>query len=159
MRQDRPNGASRDAPGAPKSHSTGASVEGENGKELVVVGDRVLIEPEEGEERTKIGLYLPASAVDKQSVRGGRVLATGPGTPIGAPTELDEEPWKIGSGEARYLPIQAKVGDFAIYFRKAAVEISFEGTAYLVVPQAAILALVREEEKVDEMLLDSDPIF
>ena len=119
-------------------------MEGESGKQLIVVGDRVLIEPEEGEERTKVGLYLPASAVDRQSVQGGRVLATGPGTPIGAPTELDEEPWKIGSGEARYLPVQARVGDFAIFFRKAAVEISFEGKEYLVVPQAAILTLVRD---------------
>lgn len=115
-------------------------------KQLIVVGDRVLIEPEEGEGRSKVGLYLPASAVDKQSVQGGRVIATGPGTPIGAPTELNEEPWKIGSGEARYLPVQAQVGDFAIFFRKAAVEISFEGKEYLVVPQAAILTLVRESD-------------
>jgi len=127
-------------------------MEGESGKQLIVVGDRVLIEPEEGEERTTVGLYLPASAVDKQSVQGGRVLATGPGTPIGAPTELDEEPWKIGSGEARYLPVQARVGDFAIFFRKAAVEISFEGKEYLVVPQAAILTLVRDGAKGSEPL-------
>lgn len=127
-------------------------MEGESGKQLIVVGDRVLIEPEEGEERTTVGLYLPASAVDKQSVQGGRVLATGPGTPIGAPTELDEEPWKIGSGEARYLPVQARVGDFAIFFRKAAVEISFEGREYLVVPQAAILTLVRDRDKGSETL-------
>ncbi len=127
-------------------------MEGESGKQLIVVGDRVLIEPEEGEERTKVGLYLPASAVDRQSVQGGRVLATGPGTPIGAPTELDEEPWKIGSGEARYLPVQARVGDFAIFFRKAAVEISFEGKEYLVVPQAAILTLVRDRDAGSEPL-------
>ncbi len=121
-------------------------MKGEGGKQLIVVGDRVLIEPEVGEGRSKIGLYLPASAVDQQSVQGGRVLAVGPGTPIGAPTELDEEPWKIGSGEARYLPVQAQVGDFAIFFRKASVEISFEGKEYLVVPQAAILTLVREKD-------------
>ena len=127
-------------------------MEGDSGKQLIVVGDRVLIEPEEGEERTTVGLYLPASAVDKQSVQGGRVLATGPGTPIGAPTELDEEPWKIRSGEARYLPVQARVGDFAIFFRKAAVEISFEGKEYLVVPQAAILTLVRDGDKGSEPL-------
>lgn len=114
------------------------------GKQLIVVGDRVLVEPEEGEDRTKVGLYLPASAVDRQSVQGGRVLGTGPGTPIGAPADLDEEPWKIASGEAKYLPVQARAGDFAIFFRKAAVEISFENKRYLVVPQAAILALVRE---------------
>lgn len=114
------------------------------GKQLIVVGDRVLVEPEDGEDRTKVGLYLPASAVDRQSVQGGRVLGTGPGTPIGAPADLDEEPWKIASGEAKYLPVQARAGDFAIFFRKAAVEISFENKRYLVVPQAAILALVRE---------------
>lgn len=114
-------------------------------KRLIVVGDRVLISPEEGEERTKVGLYLPPTAVDAQAVQGGKVMATGPGTPISAPTELNDEPWKIGTGEPRYLPVQARVGDYALFFRKAAVEISFEGRKYLVVPQAAILTLVREE--------------
>lgn len=113
-------------------------------KRLIVVGDRVLVSPEEGEDRTRVGLYLPASAVDAQAVQGGSVVATGPGTPISAPTELDEEPWKITGGEARYMPVQARVGDYAIFFRRASVEITFEGKKYLVVPQAAILALVRE---------------
>lgn len=113
------------------------------GKQLVVVGDRVLIEPEEGEERSKVGLYLPATAVDNQAVQAGTVVATGPGTPISAPTDLDEEPWRIGSGEARFLPVQAEKGDYAIFFRRAAVEITYEGHKYLVVPQAAILVLLR----------------
>jgi chaperonin GroES len=112
-------------------------------KQLIVVGDRVLILPEEGEERSRVGLYLPPSAVDNQAVQGGKVVATGPGTPISAPTELDEEPWKITGGEPRFLPVQARIGDYAIFFRRAAVEITFDGDKYLVVPQAAILALVR----------------
>lgn len=116
----------------------------QNNKRLIVVGDRVLIAPEEGEERSRVGLYLPASAVDNQAVQSGTVVAVGPGTPVSAPTELDEEPWKIGSSEARYLPVQARVGDHAIFFRRAAVEITFDGRRYLVVPQAAILSLVRE---------------
>lgn len=115
-----------------------------NRKQLIVVGDRVLISPEEGEERSHVGLYLPATAVDAQAVQGGKVIATGPGTPISAPTELNEEPWKISGGEARFLPVQAQVGDYAIFFRRAAVEITFENEKYLVVPQAAILTLVRE---------------
>ena len=41
--------------------------------------------------------------------------------------------------------MQAKLGDYALFFRKAAVEITFEGERFLVVPQAAILALVRDE--------------
>ncbi|HSW30108.1 MAG TPA: co-chaperone GroES family protein [Longimicrobiales bacterium] len=122
-------------------------------KRLIVVGDRVLIQPEEGEDRTKVGLYLPASAVDNQAVQGGKVLATGPGTAVSAPTEIDEEPWKTGHSEPRYVPVQARVGDFAIFFRKAAVEITFEGSRYLVVPQAAILTLVREEDENDPGLL------
>jgi co-chaperonin GroES (HSP10) len=117
-------------------------------KKLIVVGDRVLIEPQEGDDRSRVGLYLPATAVDNQAVQTGTVVATGPGTPISAPTELGDEPWKmgadIGGGEPRYMPMQARVGDFAIFFRRAAVEITFEGSKYLVVPQAAILGLVRD---------------
>jgi co-chaperonin GroES (HSP10) len=120
-------------------------------KRLIVVGDRVLVEPEEGEDRSKVGLYLPATAVDNRAVQGGIVIATGPGNAVSAPTELDEEPWKIGAPEPRYVPLQAHLGDYAIFFRRAAVEITFEGTRYLVVPQAAILALVRDE--------DEDPAF
>lgn len=115
-------------------------------KKLIVVGDRVLIEPLEGEDRTNVGLYLPPTAIDKQAVQAGTVVAVGPGTPVGPPAELGDEPWKIDATEARYLPIQAQPGDYALFFRKAAVEITFEGTRYLVAPQGAILTLVREEE-------------
>jgi co-chaperonin GroES (HSP10) len=41
--------------------------------------------------------------------------------------------------------MQAKIGDHALFFRKAAVEITFENVKYLVVPEAAILVLVRED--------------
>jgi co-chaperonin GroES (HSP10) len=119
-------------------------------KHLIVVGDRVLVAPEEGEERSRVGLYLPATAIDNQAVQAGTIVATGPGTPISAPTELDEEPWKIGQGEARLLPVQARAGDYAIFFRRAAVEITFEGKKYLVVPQAAILVLVRGQKNEDD---------
>lgn len=112
-------------------------------KRLIVVGDRVLISPEEGEERTNVGLYLPPSAIEGRQVQGGRIIATGPGTPMAEPASMDEEPWKIHGPEVKYLPMQAEMGDYALFFRKAAVEITFEGKTYLVVPQAAILVLVR----------------
>lgn len=112
-------------------------------KRLIVVGDRVLITPEEGEERTNVGLYLPPTAVEGRQVQGGRIVATGPGTPMAEPASMDEEPWKIHGSDVKYLPMQAEVGDYALFFRKAAVEITFEGKTYLVVPQAAILVLVR----------------
>lgn len=112
-------------------------------KRLIVVGDRVLIEPEEGEDRSRVGLYLPASAVDSQAVQAGTIVATGPGTPISAPTEVDDEPWRKIAGEPRFLPVQAELGDYAIFFRRAAVEITYQEKKYLVVPQAAILILLR----------------
>lgn len=113
-------------------------------KRLIVVGDRVLVTPEAGEERTNVGLYLPPTAVEGRQVQGGRIVATGPGTPLSEPASMDDEPWKIRAPEVRYQPMQASVGDYALFFRKAAVEITFESTTYLVVPQAAILVLVRE---------------
>ena len=120
-----------------------------NGKRLIVVGDRVLVKSEDGEERTNVGLYLPPTAVDNQAVQGGRIIATGPGLPMPDLAEPGDEPWRIGARETRFLPMQARAGDYALFFRKAAVEITFEGNRYLVVPQAAILALVREGEPGD----------
>jgi chaperonin GroES len=114
-------------------------------KQLLVVGDRVLITVEDGDDRTRVGLYLPATAIDAQQVQTGLIVATGPGTPIADLGSLDEEPWKIDARESRNRGMQARVGDHAIFFRKAAVEISFEENKYLVVPQAAILVLIRDD--------------
>ena len=114
-------------------------------KQLLVVGDRVLITPEDGDERTRVGLYLPATAIDAQQVQTGVIVATGPGTPVADISSLDDEPWKVDTREGRSRGMQARVGDHAIFFRKAAVEITFEDKKYLVVPQAAILVLVRDD--------------
>lgn len=114
-------------------------------KQLLVVGDRVLINPEDGDDRTRVGLYLPATAIDAMQVQTGLIVATGPGTPVADLSSLDEEPWKVDQREGRNRGMQARVGDHAIFFRKAAVEITFEEKRYLVVPQAAILVLVRED--------------
>ena len=88
-------------------------------------------------------LYLPPTAVDNQAVQGGRIIATGPGLPMPDPGETNDEPWRTAARETRFVPMQARVGDYALFFRRAAVEISFENERYLVVPQTAILALVR----------------
>lgn len=120
-----------------------------NNKQLVVVGDRVLVQLEDGEERSKVGLYLPATAVDNQAVQGGAIVATGPGLPLPDPGDHPDEPWRTGAPgrETRHVPMQARVGDYALFFRKAAVEVTFEGERYLVVPQAALLALVRSDDR------------
>lgn len=113
-------------------------------KRLIVVGDRVLVKPEEGEERSKVGLYLPPTAVDAQAVQGGRIITTGPGLPMPDFGDASDEPWRTAMRETRFVPMQARAGDYALFFRKAAVEITFENDSYLVVPQTAILALVRD---------------
>lgn len=110
---------------------------------LVVIGDRVLIQPDEGEHRTEVGLYLPRWAVEKESVQAGRIVAAGPGIPLPDPGAMEEEPWKTLESSARHVPMQARVGDYAIFLRKASVEIKFEGRTYLIVPQGAILLLDR----------------
>lgn len=111
------------------------------------MGDRVLVKIEEGEERTNVGLYLPPTAVDNQAVQSGIIVATGPGLPLPAPDASADEPWRVSQNrETRFVPMQAKLGDYALFFRKAAVEITFENERFLVVPQAAILALVRDED-------------
>ena len=115
----------------------------EPSKRLVIVGDRVLVTPEDTEGRTAAGLILPAGAVEKNPVQGGWIEGTGPGTPVPDPSSYEDEPWKVAASEPRYVPMQARRGDYAIFFRKAAVEIEFEGKTYLVVPQSAVLLLVR----------------
>ena len=114
------------------------------GKRLIVVGDRELVKIEDGEDRTKVGLYLPPTAIDSQAVQGGTIIATGPGLPMPDLADNNEEPWRVAMRETRFVPMQARTGDYALFFRKAAVEITFDGDRFLVVPQTAILALVRE---------------
>ena len=120
-----------------------------NNKDLIVVGDRVLVKVEEGEERTNVGLILPSTAMESQAVQGGRIVATGPGLPMPDITEHSDEPWRTGTGarQTRFVPMQARTGDFALFFRKAAVELTFEQEKYLVIPQTAILALVRDADE------------
>jgi co-chaperonin GroES (HSP10) len=115
-------------------------------KNLIVVGDRVLIEPDEGTDKTSSGLYLPATVKEKEKVVGGYVVKTGPGYAIHDPG-VSEEPWAATGAkkEVKYIPLQANEGDYAIFLKDSAVEIEFEGKKYLIVPHTAILALVRVE--------------
>lgn len=126
---------------------------------LVVVGDRVLIAPDEGDDRTEVGLYLPRWAVEKESVQAGRIVACGPGFPVPEPGSMEDEPWKTADASPRFFPMQARPGDYAIFLRKASVEIKFEGTTYLIVPQGAILLLdrgARPSRRVDRDPPDSE---
>jgi chaperonin GroES len=114
-------------------------------KNLVIVGDRVLIDPDEGTGKTSSGLYLPPTVKEKEKVATGYVVKTGPGYAVHDPN-ISEEPWAVGGKkEVKYIPLQASEGDYAIFLRESAIEIEFEGKKYLIVPHSAILALVRVE--------------
>lgn len=113
-------------------------------RKVIVVGDRVLIKPEEDLEKTNSGLYLPPGVKEKEQVQAGYIIKAGPGYPVGSPAD-DDEPWKENK-KVKYIPLQANEGDFAIYLKRDAVEIELDGKKMVIVPQSAILLLTRDEE-------------
>ena len=114
-------------------------------KQVLVVGDRVLIRPDTGETKSPAGLYLPPSVIEKQEVRGGIVVEVGPGIPLGSPDTSFDEPWKDKRSDVKYIPPQAEIGDYALFLGKASIEIKIENKDYLIVSQSAILILIRDD--------------
>lgn len=115
-----------------------------NTEKLIVIGDKVLIRPEENTQKSNGGLYLPPSVSEKEKVQGGYILKTGPGYPIASNNE-DEEPWKEKTN-TKYIGLQAKPGDYALYLRKDSVEIEYNKEKLVIVPHSAVLMLVRDED-------------
>ena len=114
-------------------------------KKLIVVGDRVLVRPRQAEERTKSGLILPPTVKEKEEVQTGYIMKVGPGYPIPMATDpADDEPWKEQEEKVRYIPLQAREGDLAIFILKGATEVQYEGEKYYILPQSSILMLERE---------------
>ena len=113
-------------------------------KKLVVIGDRVLIRPAKPDERTESGLYLPPGVQEREKVQQGYIIKTGPGYAIPMPPE--DEPWKSHEEQVKYVPLQAREGDLAIFLLGGATEVIYEGEKYFIVPQSAILMLEREED-------------
>jgi chaperonin GroES len=113
-------------------------------KKLIVIGDRMLVKPSKPDERTESGLYLPPGVQEKEKVQQGYVIKTGPGYVI--PMPLEDESWKGEEEQVKYVPLQAKEGDLAIFLMSGATEVIYEGDKYFIVPQSAILMLEREED-------------
>lgn len=114
-------------------------------RKLIVVGDRVLIQPMKQSDKTDSGLYLPPGVQEKEKIQSGYVIKVGPGYPLPLPTD-DDEMWKGKDEQVKYLPLQAQEGDLAIFLQRGAVEVIYEKEKYFIVPQASILMLEREEE-------------
>ena len=127
-------------------HTSLISIMRSKNKQILVVGDRILIRPDRGEKKSKAGLYLPPSVVEKQEILSGIVVEVGPGIPLGNPDEDIEEPWSTNNNSAvKYIPTQADVGDMALFLNKASIEVKIENEDYLIVPQSAILILIRDD--------------
>lgn len=84
------------------------------------LADRVLVKPQEAEERTASGIIIPDSA--KEKPQKGVVVAAGSGS-------KDEK-------------MEVKVGDLVLYGKYAGTELSFEGKDYLIMRQSDILAII-----------------
>ncbi len=115
-------------------------------EKIIVVGDKILIRPYDGNKKSQGGLYLPPNVIEKEKVHSGYILKVGPGYPVGAPT--DDESWKNTSG-TKYIPLEAKEGDQALFLKKDAIEIELDGERLIIVSQSAVLLVVRDNAKIN----------
>lgn len=117
--------------------------QGSSGREVIVVGDKVLIKPDEESTKTPSGLYLPQGVAEKEAVYGGYIVNVGPGYPA-LSSGGDGEPWmRSAEGGMRYVSLQAKKGDYAVFLRRESVEVEIDGGTYVIVGHSSILLLIR----------------
>lgn len=90
------------------------------------LGDRVLIEPLEAEERTSSGIVIPDTAKEKQ--QKGKVVAVGKG-------RTDEN--------GKLTPLEVKVSDQVLFGRYSGTEVKIGGTDYLIIKEEDILGIIR----------------
>ncbi len=111
---------------------------------FIMMGDRVLVKPKTPSGKTKTGLYLPPTVQESDKIQSGYVVKVGPGYPIPAITEEDEA-WKQKQDDVKYVPLQAREGDLAVYLNKSGYEIEFNSEKYIIMPHSAILMIIRDE--------------
>jgi len=97
--------------------------------DLEPLGDRVIVEPGEGEEQTASGIVIPDTA--KEKPQEGTVVAVGPG--------------RYEEGEL--TPLEVKPGDIVIYSKYGGTEVKVGGTDYLILSERDILAKRKTKAK------------
>ena len=90
------------------------------------LGDRVLVEPLEAEEKTAGGIVIPDTAKEKQ--QRGKVIAVGKG-------RTDED--------GKTTPLEVKVSDHVLFGRYSGTEVKIAGTDYLIIKEDDILGIIR----------------
>ncbi len=92
---------------------------------LKPLGDRVVVDPLEKEERTASGIILPETA--KEKPQEGTIIAVGPG-------RRDDD--------GKLVPMDVKLGDSVLYAKYAGTEIKLEDKKVLILKESDILAIV-----------------
>ncbi len=116
-------------------------------KDIILIGDKVLIDPSKDAQKSSGGLYLPPGVKQKEKVQGGSIIQTGPGYVQAGFEDEDYEPWEsVEVPEPEYIPLQAKEGDYALFIKKAGIEVEIEKKIYIIIPHSAILALMRDKD-------------
>lgn len=113
-------------------------------EKFILVGDRILLKPRVPQSKTKSGLYLPPSVHEKEKVHSGYIVKVGPGYPIPAASDEDET-WKKKDETVKYVPLQPKEGDLAIYLQSGGYEIEYKKEKYIIVSQSSVLMVIRDE--------------
>ncbi|MEX2600175.1 MAG: co-chaperone GroES [Balneolaceae bacterium] len=88
------------------------------------LSDRVLVRPDDAEEKTESGIIIPDSA--KEKPQRGTVVAAGPG--------------KVENGTK--IEMSVKDGDHILYGKYSGTEISLDGEDYLIMRESDILGIV-----------------
>jgi len=114
-------------------------------KKIILVGDRVLIKPTTPSQKTESGLLLPQGMHKTEELRTGYIIKVGPGYPIPMVQE-DDEPWKDKRDTVKYVPLQPRAGDLAVYQQNSIYELVFNGEEYVIASHRGILMLVRDDE-------------
>lgn len=96
-------------------------------KELAPLGDRVVVEPSEREERTASGIVLPDTA--KEKPQEGKIVAAGPGT--------------VGK-DGKRVKLEVKVGDTVLYAKYSGTEVKQDGKELLILSERDILAVINK---------------
>jgi chaperonin GroES len=91
---------------------------------LKPLGDRVLVEPLEAEEKSAGGIYLPEAA--QEAPREGKVIAVGTGR-------------VLDNGER--LPLSVKEGDIVVYTKYGGNEVRVGDKDYLILDEGSLLAV------------------
>lgn len=114
-------------------------------RKLIMAGDKVLVRPSDGQQKTRSGLYLPPTVTEKEDIQQGVVIKVGPGFPIPAASDEDE-PWKEKKEDVKYVPLQVRENDQILFLRRNGFDVEIDGEKYLIIPHSAILLMVREDE-------------